>query len=88
MVLRNLIRDGFPNMWASGKNYDFDQAPGREADFIVACVVAPEESSLTSVRWPFLAWVKGTNNWPFSPKVTFVVKSTVDILKLIQRDCV
>lgn len=53
MALRNLIKDGFPNMWAAGKNSDFNQALGREADFILVCLVAPEESSLTSVRCPF-----------------------------------
>jgi hypothetical protein len=30
MVLENLIRDRFPNMWTSGKNSDFSQALGEK----------------------------------------------------------
>lgn len=64
------------------EEFRFQSGPGRETDFTVACLVAPEESSLTGVRGPFLAWVMGTNNWPFSLEVTFTVKSIIDVLKL------
>lgn len=68
MALRNLVRNQFPNMWATEENSDFNQATERETDFTVVCLVAPEESSLTGVRWFSLAWVRRTNYWSFSPR--------------------